>query len=189
MWKPGQNHGKATAKARPTLILVPQDILLQWISHIFFVAPGMFTVYRYHADMRSSRFKPVADERAVEGNLTHSHPIFNSSEATATAIVVSTYTTWNMRNGPAGQKRWRTQHGWSEGKATRERNNMDVRFPGLLRDLFSLVICDEAHILKTEAAQASVGVRWLNADFHILTSAMPNPNGITDWEQTPGRPQ
>ncbi|KAL8651507.1 MAG: hypothetical protein Q9210_003210 [Variospora velana] len=81
-----QKSGKTTTKAKPTLVLVPQNILLQWIGQIFFVTPNVFTVYRYHGDTRGKRFKPVADERSIEGSLTNLHPIFNVSEETAMAI-------------------------------------------------------------------------------------------------------
>ena len=59
--------------------------------------------------------------------------------------------------------------------------DLDLSWPDQLQDSFRMVVCDEAHILKSLSSNGSTTIKWLNAGFHVLATASPMPNGITDW--------
>ena len=54
-------------------------------------------------------------------------------------------------------------------------------FPGSSDEQFDIVVCDEAHLLRTQFAKSSIAVQWLLARFHVLATESPLPGGIPDW--------
>ncbi len=48
--------------------------------------------------------------------------------------------------------------------------------------MFGFVILDEAHVIKQISNKTSTTIKWLRANFHILITATPMPNGIDDWK-------
>ena len=163
------------AKAKPTLILVPHHLMNQWIRAFDLIAPGQFTVYKYHGDMRVSRYVPVASEHGLD-LLTKKHALFNGNEQNAHAVVLSTLHTWNERHGPKAQAKHHKNM-----MIESDRSELDPHWAGGLAECFRCVVVDEAQLLKTFAAGCSIAVLWLAAKFHIFVTGTPTPNGIKDW--------
>ena len=167
--------------SKPTLILMPRKLIDQWMMQLELIAPGFFNIYKYYGDAR--RHYPIVGEKMVQGRLTREHEIFNSNVNTASTIVVSSYSTFTERHGPNTQKKWRVNKSrWSRTASDNEIDNLDPRWPDRLDHLFGYVVLDEAHIIKQTNNKTSICTKWLKANFHILVTAIPIPNGIEDWK-------
>ena len=159
---------------------MPKRLIDQWITQFELVAPGAFTIYKYHGDAR--RHEPVAGEKMIQGRLNRQHPMFDGSSANANVIVVSSYSTFTERHGPTMQRKWRINTSrWSRTQADSNIDNLDPKWPDALDNMFGFVVLDEAHIIKHVSNKTSTCITWLSAAFHILITATPIPNGIEDW--------
>ena len=166
--------------AKPTLILMPKHLITQWLKAIDLIAPNAFETYKYHGDVRRS--KPNAAERTVLGNLHQGHELFDGKEQRARTLIISSYTTFAARHGPAANTKYRTNKlAMSKRQCDDERFNPDPRWDANLEGCFKVVINDECHLIKSFAADVSVTVEWLRASRHIMVSASLIPNGIADW--------
>ena len=168
--------------ARPILILLPVNLITQWIKAIERVAPGFFLVYKYYGDGRPTRMKPVADEVVVSGNLHRGHELLDGKPQRARSIIITSYATFAERHGPKALRKYRTNTlNWSKTKADKMETINDADWKGNLEGQFGTVICDEAHGIKSLAANGSTAVSWLKANFHVLITGSPIPNGIHDF--------
>lgn len=166
--------------AKPILILMPKALISQWIKAIDLIAPNAFEVYKYHGDTRRS--KPIANERTVMGTLHHAHELFDGKEQRSRAIIISSYTTFAVRHGPAAIRKHRINKlAMSKTEADKIRFEADALWEGSLENCFDLVVNDECHLLKSLSADVSNSVLWLNALRYIMISATLIPNGISDW--------
>ena len=165
---------------KPTLILVPNRLIEQWLIQLELVAPRFFTLYKYYGDAR--RHDPVAGEKVFHGRLNRQHAIFDGSLANASTIVISSYSTFTERHGPSSQKKWHINRcHMSRTAADTVIDDLDPRWPERLDHMFGFVVLDEAHIIKQTSNKTSIAIKWLKAQFHILVTATPIPNGIDDW--------
>lgn len=98
-------------------------------------------------------------------------------------IVVSSYNTFEQRNRPRAQTSWRINtKNMTKADASRQEHVQGLEWEHSLHKMFGIVICDEGHLLKTVAAKSSIAVQCLKADFHIISTASPLPDGILDWK-------
>ena len=145
------------------------------------VAPGFFTIYKYHGDAK--RHEPIVGDKAILGRLSREHSIFDGSVANANVIVVSSYSTFTERHGPNMQKKWRINTcRMTRTESDSRMDELDPRWPDRLDLIFGFVVLDEAHIIKQTSNKTSITIKWLKAKFHILITATPIPNGIDDWK-------
>ena len=148
------------------------------------MAPGVFKLRKYHGDGR--RHVSIAGEKVIQGTMSRQYEIFSGREANASTIVVCSYQTWNERHGPKGFRKWLKKQHPTRLFTKKELNELDVQldpqWPGNLSRCFDIAALDEAHELKSLRAKASYAVSWLDADFHIMVTATPIPNGVYDFQ-------
>ena len=166
--------------AKPHLILVPPNLIDQWIEAFDLVAPGAFNVYKYYGDTRKDTKK--GGEKKVHGLLHRKHELFDGKESRAQTIIISSYHTWQERHGPKAQRLWRlSRKRCTAAEANDLYNQLDTTWEGSLAECFSFVITDEAQVLKNLSAYGSTAVLWLAAYHYIMLTATPIPNGVADW--------
>lgn len=159
---------------------MPKDLISQWIKAFDLVAPSAFDIYKYHGDGR--RKKPVAEERSILGNLHGSHELFDRREQRSRAVIITSYTTFAARHGPAPLRKHRINSKiMSKTEAEKLERELDPLWAGSLRGCFETVVNDECHMLKSGSTDVSTSVAWVEATDHIMISASPIPNGIQDW--------
>ena len=116
------------------------------------------------------------------GTLHHAHELFDGKEQRSRAIIISSYTTFAVRHGPAAIRKHRINKlAMSKTEADKIRFEADALWEGSLENCFDLVVNDECHLLKSLSADVSNSVLWLNALRYIMISATLIPNGISDW--------
>lgn len=168
--------GNGAAKPRPSLVLAPPSVMLQWVRELKRVSSDL-QIYLYHGDKAAA-----VPEEGVEfiSKLDRSHSIFDGSNKRRRAVVVSTYQSFARRHGPSPQDTWRVGNGADANTRKSLMNTLDVAWPGNLRDCFDVVVADDGHKLKNENTNISRTVTWLNARFNILSTGTPTSNSIAD---------
>lgn len=146
------------------------------------VAPGIFRLRKYYGDGR--RNVSIAGERTIDGTMDRRNEIFNGVENNASTIVICSYQTWNERHGPKGFRKWLKKRNpmWTKTELNGLDTTLDPDWPANLSRCFEIAILDEAHELKSLRAKATYAVSWLDADFHVMVTATPIPNGIYDFQ-------
>lgn len=165
---------------KPTLIVLPKHLIGQWQKAIEKVAPEKFIIFVYYGDYRA---RPKGSERIVGSLLKKDYPFFaQNNEDFARTLVLTSYTTFAERHGPKKQQRWRTNVlKWSEDTAKLDLKILDPTWPQNLTGLFAKVVLDEAHNTKNTLTDVATTISWLKADFHLLMTATPIPNGVMDF--------
>lgn len=118
-------------------------------------------------------------------DLTKNSAIFNGKSRNAGVVVITSYHSYNQRNGPLRLKSWRM----SEKKMTSlmagaiiNDPNTDGEWPGDLAGLFSVVVLDEAQLVKNMNAMVGTAIDWSAAPFYLLLTATPIYNSVMDFK-------
>ena len=149
--------------ASPVLLLVLPQLVDQWCDEILKIAPKTIALHKYYGDNRTSR-ATENPEYQIQGVLHPLHPIFYNVDPTKISLIISTPATFNKRH-PAGKKT-RKQEAVASDLARK----------------FQIIIFDEGHQIKDSSSQIHSTIRSLDADFHILATATPIPNGVEDFK-------
>ena len=145
------HHKRAAAK--PILIAVPGGLIQQWIDEVKAVAPGL-KVFKYHGE---PRVKSTGDWEILS-KLDSDHPLFQEWDECARSIIFTTLETLGVRHGPRALAAYlRKEQGLSK-KQAEEAMNRYQNFPGSLRNLFQLVVLDEAHSVKNMYTEANISL-------------------------------
>ena len=135
------------------------------------VAPGAFSVYKHRGEDR--RKKPMAEERPILGSLHHSHNSFDRKEQRARGVIISSYTTFAARHGPALQRKYRTDtnKAMPESDLGKLDHMLDPLWVGSLDGCFiSIVVNNDCHAIKHELTDVSIAVSWLDATDCVTVS-------------------
>ncbi|KAG8528913.1 uncharacterized protein KY384_006602 [Bacidia gigantensis] len=165
---------------RPTLLVVPGHLVPQWIRAFRTVSGDTFKIFKYWGDKKGKGLD-IDEETQIDETLTLNNPLFDLKvEDNARKVVITTPQTLMTRNGPVKQASWYKQ---MTGKTISKpgKKIMNGAFPFSLKEGFHNVIIDEAHLLKDDDAEMSIAVQWLSGQFHILVTATPMPNDVTDF--------
>ncbi|KAM5480548.1 hypothetical protein McanMca71_002413 [Microsporum canis] len=170
--------GKDAPKPRPILIIVPPNLIAQWIEELYKVCANI-NIYYYYGDKRSS----VADKaQRISKILDKKHPIFDGTKQRRRCIVVTSYQSFSSRHGPTSLGRWRRKElGLKLVEIQKLSKTSDKRWPENLCDLFGTVVLDEAHLVKNRETQTASVVLWLEPKFYLLLTATPISNRIEDF--------
>jgi hypothetical protein len=175
--------------AKPTLLIVPPNLVNQWIKAIQgFTADIIIKVYH------------GARNRSFEGleyidRLTQDHPLFCSTreESVARTVIISTYLTLTCRHGPTALRNYRIRRTMqetpdlkkSDAKKLVEKlwpfDTPDRSWECDLCDRFERVILDEGHEIRNESTRSWITIRWLNCTYKIIVTATPTLNSISDF--------
>ena len=163
--------------ARPFLIIVPAQLLDQWITEIASITPT-FQIHKYYGDYRLPDRPGVT---VVKPPLSPMHPLLNGMESNAEAIIITSPHTLAKRHGPRAQSSWRRQNGRDAAYIERYKDMYDPSWNTGLAKMFDTVVLDEAHAIKNEDTELNITMDWLDADFYIFLSATPLLSGIRDY--------
>ena len=80
---------KNELSSRRILIVLPINPITEWITAFDRVAPGVFKLYNYYGDSRSTKVMPVADEVSIQGTLHVKHELFDGKPGRARAVFIA----------------------------------------------------------------------------------------------------
>ncbi|KAI7968163.1 hypothetical protein EIK77_010333 [Talaromyces pinophilus] len=107
-------------------------------------------------------------------DLTQEHPMFEENNP-GRNIVITSYQTLTQRHGPKVQLRWQIRN-----NRPHDIDKPDPSWPKCLADRFAVMVCDEVHNIRNTDTQGYRTIEWLKAKFHVLLSATPSFNSISD---------
>ncbi|OBT86740.1 hypothetical protein VE02_06275 [Pseudogymnoascus sp. 03VT05] len=181
-WMTGNRSAPEPMKPRPpkpTLLVVPGEIIQQWAGDIKNFDPKMITLVYYGTKALS--MSTVG--RKVDGPLLRDSPYFDGSERNARTIILTSPETLRARHGPSKLLDHRVSSlGWTKAQAEAAWRQADRQWERDLGDLFELLIIDEAHCVKNTNTAISITIKWMQPEFTILATATVLPNGINDFE-------
>ena len=97
-------------------------------------------------------------------------------------MVITSPSTWLDRHGPKAQRVWlKNSQRLDRLTATEANTQLQPEWKFGLDGCFEVIVINEAQLLQSLSAQTSIALQWLRAKMHVLVSATPMPNGITDW--------
>lgn len=156
---------KPHPKAKPTLIVVPASLIVQWEDEIASMTDQL-TVYTYHGDARKR-------ERScsIDGILSKDHKVFQDGRR---VVILTSITTLTLRHGQSAIREY-------QGSYKSRPKTRSVKSP-VLDDCFGLVVIDEAHVLRNRNSQNTHMCQSLNAEFYLLLTATPFFNSLHDFK-------
>lgn len=165
-------------KAKPTLIIVPPNLIEQWQTDI----KGYYTpldILIYHGDFRATQGR----RNRIGSKLTRDSGLFNGDERNASTVVLTSYQTFAGRHGPSGLKSHRVASlHWSKQRADDNWATFDREWEGDLAGCFGDLVLDEAHLAKSAHGEFFLTALWLEAECTGLLSATPLWNDLRDWQ-------
>lgn len=167
----------ANSERKPFLVVVPPAVLSQWISEVKEITgKKVFRIIRYYGDYRRTTSYP--DEVQFQQLLTKNLPIL-SEVNDKTLLIVTTYQTFRDRHGmKAFRKAAKID---SKTTPSHQIDQQYAAWSGNLAGVFETVILDEGQELKDETSDNSQAIQSLKAQFHLILTATPIPNGASDW--------
>ena len=171
-------------KALLTLILISSILISQWAQEFNLICLEFFQIYLYYDERRAKREDVLLDIQSIKDTLNKTHSMFNDEEQNSRIIVIFNYVTWAKRNESKSLKTWRRNiKDLSKRDAIELETQLDHRWHENLFNCFDIIICDEAHVLKSFATKTTIVIDWLNAKFHILIIATSMSNEMNDWSE------
>ncbi|KAL8881663.1 MAG: hypothetical protein Q9198_001176 [Flavoplaca austrocitrina] len=173
-------NGEDVPKAQPTLVVVPANLVDQWIKDLDFVMPDV-PIFLYYGHKKNRKYG--GNVCVMDTNLTKRHALFNGDEKNSRAIILTSSATLARRHGPNAQYRWRTvNEKWKPKVAQEKMNDLDSdSFPYALNGMFAIVVVDEAHVAKNIETATHQTILWLDASFIIPATATPVINHVRDY--------
>ena len=145
---------------------------------------SLFRVYAYTSRTLGDMLKYGV--QAITETLTRDHHLFNDKDETnSQVILVSSYPTFHVRNGPLGHRRWLQE----SCNYTREEcdafpgNGLDytAEWPGNLKGLFCEGYLDEVQYCKSQKSHASMAIARLELPWTVSITATPIPYRPSDF--------
>ena len=159
-------------------------LISQWVQEFNLICLEFFQIYLYYDEKRAKRENVFLDIQNIKDTLNKTHSMFNDEEQNSRIIVIFNYVTWAKRNESKSLKTWRRNiRDLSSRDATKLETQLDHRWHEDLFNCFDIIICDEAHALKSFATKTAIVIDWLNARFYILIIATSMSNEMNDWSE------
>jgi hypothetical protein len=184
--------GKAVARARPTLILLPANLIKQWHDE-FMDFTDRFTVVIYYGAGKKGKFGQTIYHK---GKLTQLSDYFNGDEANADIIVISAYATWSVRHGPKAQRKWQiderrksqalegTPCTFKQAEAWVDANSRydkpDRHWPEQMTGKFIRTILDEGQEIRHLSKEVGTTVTWIRALYRHVLTATPTLSSLSE---------
>jgi hypothetical protein len=162
--------------ALPVLLLLPFELIKQ-VAGEFRLFSLKFKLLIYYGDRKLNHLLTFPKIN----KLKRSSSVFNGAAENRFTVIISTTGTMRERHGPAKLRDHRLKRGWTAEAAEKAMSIPDRTWADDLAGCFHTVVVDEAHTLKHSESHSNITVRWLDAKFHILSTASVLPNGIKDW--------
>lgn len=167
-------------RPKPFLILVPATLIMQWKEETAKFSQNRLRVYVYHGDQRTRVLAGVADRirkplRRDSAVLQWgAHPRKEASALPHITVIVTSHETFRGRHGPQVLKTFRVTDTSASGLNLTVPPRDDEMWVHDLRDSFSMVVVDEAHMIRGQLSYAHQSVNWFKPGcFRLLMTATP----------------
>ncbi|KAF3480369.1 uncharacterized protein GIQ15_05716 [Arthroderma uncinatum] len=191
-------ESKAEVEApKPTLVVVPPNLIPQWSSTIKAVSTDLIVKIYY-----GKKQKEEANEvEYLGGILSRNHEVFAETEETARTVIITSFRTLNSRHGPTSLKKWildtssereGSTRSTSEAATIAESEMAELTSPPdeweyRLNGLFKRLIVDEAHEIRNKNTLTATTLRWLQAPAVLLLNPYMEWALRYDWTSLPTR--
>lgn len=193
------SRGDTVPKALPTIIIVPQNIVFQWVSEIERFTDRFTIAVYYGAHRNSSNPKIIYVGAKKTQRLTRSHSFFNGNESNSDLIVITSYSTLSARHGPSAlwkdtkdimRRKWNAKRRYAlspkEFAQALTDNEVDkfkviVDNPNQLHGLFNRVILDEGHTIRNQSKEIGNTITSLGGSYRLIITGTPTVNKLDDY--------
>lgn len=165
---------ETSGPAKPSLIVVPENLLRPWVRGIINLTPKL-RVYEYHRDCAPSRIGK--DNSVHPTKLSRSDPVFNGDNVNRN-VIITTFKKLTDGHGTAAQQRWYREEA-NAGRHIAESASADA-CPYNLSHRFANVIIVGAHVLQLSETGHRSTLEPLKPNFYVLVTPTPFLNGFVD---------
>lgn len=185
-------RGDEVEKALPTIIIMPQGLIAQWRDEILKFT-DRFNIAIYYGAKKNSG-DPKVTYLGTQ-RLTRDHAYFDGAEANSDVIILTSYSTITVRNGPKVQKEWTIKQWLDEnpGKSKKDAelwlqdpelnfvyDDIDIDCPYSLSKLFAHEILDEGHEIRHQSKEVSTTVNNLVGQRRHVITGTPTFNKLEE---------
>ncbi|EFE36072.1 uncharacterized protein ARB_05009 [Trichophyton benhamiae CBS 112371] len=177
------------AAPRPTLIVVPPNLIHQWASAIKAISSDLVVKIYYGGKHQTS----ADGTEYLTDILSKDSEVFSQTEEAARTTIITSLRTLTSRHGPSVLRKVIRNEIWEKDESTPYASVMEAvndRMKGMksapawwrhnLKGLFKRVIVDEAHEIRKKKIFTAVTLRWLEAPSVLLLTATPIWNDLSD---------
>ncbi|KAI4675893.1 uncharacterized protein J4E84_009868 [Alternaria hordeiaustralica] len=186
--------GEEVPEARPTLIIMPQNLIAQWLEEICKFTER-FRILVYYGPSKKSANPNVyyLKGKGKAARLTRSHDIFNGEECNADTIILTSYSTWAVRHGPKVQWNWLVDKRAKERRISKKEaaaeltsegvsyKSIDVNCPHQMYGMIHRIILDEGHQIRLQSDEIGWAINHLGATYRHILTGTPTFNGLKEY--------